>query len=250
MGHDEVEAAMIVDREGEALVVIDQEAHARLTGELAANLPFQVAHHAAFVAAARVHDNGWREADRDATVDGDGRPHTFNNVPDELYEDLWRRGIERAAAVDPLVGLLVGLHGARFFETRDSPGMRALVADERDRQDRVLAELGLGGSWDDLPASVAQASDWIAMLDALSLLLCGAGLPDQISPNVGEQRYTLTRTSLGVAIDPWPYEGGPLQLRVEARRIAPGPYPDHDALRRALEEAPWEERDVTVTPAP
>jgi hypothetical protein len=250
MGSDEVEAPMIVDREGEGLVVIDQEAHARLTGELAANLPFQVAHHAAFVAAARVHDNGWREADRDATVDEDGQPHTFNNVPDEIYEDLWRRGIERAAAVDPLVGLLVGLHGSRFFETRDSPGMRALVADERARQARVLAELGLGGSWDDLPASVAEASDWIAMLDALSLLLCGAGLPDQISPSVGEQRYTLTRTSLGVAIDPWPYEGGPLQLGVEARRIAPGPYRDHDALRRALEAAPWDERDVTVTPAP
>lgn len=241
---------MIVDRESEGLVVTGQEAHARLTGELAARLPFRVAHHAAFVAAARVHDNGWREADQAATVDDDGQPHTFNNVPDDVYEELWRRGIERAAAVDPLVGLLVGLHGARFFETRESPGMRQLVEDERARQGRVLTELRLGGSWDDLPASVAEPSAWIAMLDALSLLLCGAGLPDQISPRVGDEQYTLTRTSRGVAVDPWPYEGGPLTLCVEARLIGPGPYADDEALRRALEHAPWIDRDVTVTPAP
>lgn len=239
---------MIVDQDGEGLVLIEQEAHARLTGELAARLPFRVAHHAAFVAAARVHDNGWREADRDATVDGDGRPHTFNNVPDDAYEDLWRRGIERAAAVDPLVGLLVGLHGARFFETRESPGMQRLVAEERERQDRVLADLDLDGRWDDLPSGVAEASAWIAMLDALSLLLCGAGLPDRISPTVAGTSYTLSRTSHGVAVDPWPYEGGPLTLEVASRRIAPGPYASDESLRDALRRAPWRERQVTVIP--
>ena len=240
---------MIVDREDGRLLVVEQEAHAHLTGELAAALPFHVPHHAAFVAAARVHDNGWREADRAATVDEDGMPHTFNNVPDAVYEDLWRRGIERAAAVDELVGLLVGLHGARFFETRESPGMRALVADERRRQDDVLASLGLGGSWDELPGDVAEASDWIAVLDALSLLLCGAGLPDRISPRVVSQPYTLTRDGREVAVDPWPYAQDALRTSVPARRIPLGPYPDHEALRDALQAASWVEHRVTVAPA-
>ena len=241
---------MIVDRGGEGLVVIEQEAHARLTGQLAARLPFLVGDHAAFVAAARVHDNGWREADRAATVDADGQPHTFNNVPDDIYEDLWRRGIERAAEVDALVGLLVGLHGARFFQTRQSPGMRALVEDERRRQDRVLAELELGGSCDDLPEDVAAASAWIAVLDALSLLLCGAGLPDRISPRVGQQPYTLTRSGTRVAVDPWPYEGDLLTATVAARTIPAGPYADDEALRTALDAAPWTTRQVTVAPGP
>lgn len=230
-------------------MLVEQEAHARLTGELAARLPFRLPHHAAFVAAARVHDNGWREADEAATVDEDGQPHTFNNVPDDLYEDLWRRGIERAAAVDALVGLLVGLHGARFFETRDSPGMRALVDDERRRQDEVLATLGLGGSWDDLPPEVEEASAWIAVLDALSLLLCGAGLPDQISPPVGSQPYTLTRTGTQVTVDPWPYDEPGVDTSVPVRVLGAGPYPDDEALRAALASAPWTRREVTVRPA-
>lgn len=241
---------MIVEEQADGLVVIEQEAHARLTGELAARLPFRVAHHAAFVAAARVHDNGWREADRAATVDGDGRPHTFNNVPDDVYEDLWRRGIERAAAVDELVGLLVGLHGARFFGTRESPGMQELVADERRRQDEVLASLGLGGSWRDLPSGVGEASAWIAMLDALSLLLCGAGLPDQISPRIGSQPYTLTRRTGEVTVEPWPYEPGSWTTTVAARTVPPGPYPDDAALRETLRSASWDERRVTVAPGP
>ena len=240
---------MIVDDRADALVLIEQEAHAQLTGELAARLPLRLPHHAAFVAAARIHDNGWREADRAATVDEQGRPHTFSTVPDDAYEDLWRRGIDRAAAVDPLVGLLVGLHGARFFGSRGSDGMRRLVAEERRRQDRVLAELDLGGRWDDLPAEVADASDWIAMLDALSLLACGAPLPDRLPTRVGGATYTLTRSEGTVTIDPWPYAGGDEAFSVTARRVAPGPYDSHQRLRSAIDGADPVEVPVRVAPA-
>jgi hypothetical protein len=241
---------MIVNDEREGLLLIDQEAHARLTGDLAARLPFPVPHHAAFVAAARVHDNGWREADQAPTVDERGRPHSFNNVPDDRYEQLWRRGIERVADVDALVGLFVGLHGARFFETRESPGMRRLVEQERERQTAVLTELGLGGRWDALPEPVQEASDWIAMLDALSLLLCGASLPDQITPRVAGIGYTLTRTDQAtVGVDPWPYEGGPFTLSVAARHLSSRIFADDEELRDALARTDVFEREVSLVPA-
>ncbi|WP_290652508.1 DUF3891 family protein [Aquisalimonas sp.] len=240
--------AVIVDDDGESLVLIGQEAHAHLTGELAASLPTHVPHRSAFVAAARVHDNGWREADRAATVDSEGRPHTFTSAPDPIYEELWRRGIARAAAVDALVGLLVGIHGARFFKTRQSAGMRRLLAEERCRQDAVLVELGLGGSWDALPAGVALASEWIAMLDALSLLLCGASLPERISPRVAGEPYTVTRSHEVVTVEPWPYAGGACTFTVTARRIRRQPYASDEALRRALSQA--EPYDLSVAVAP
>jgi hypothetical protein len=240
---------MIVHEEDNGLVLIDQEAHAHLTGDLAARLPFPVPHHAAFVTAARVHDNGWRETDEAPTIDERGRPHTFNNVPDDRYEQLWRRGIERAAAVDGLVGLLVGLHGARFFETRDSPGMRRLVEQERQRQSEVLADLGLGGSWDALPDTVQQASDWIAMLDALSLLLCGASLPDRITPRVAGTGYTLTRSDATVTIDPWPYEGGRFSLPVAARSLGATTFGSDVELRHAVAGARTFSLAVSVAPA-
>lgn len=240
---------MIVSDDRDGLVLIDQEAHAHLTGDLAARLPFLVPHHAAFVTAARVHDNGWREADAAPTIDDHGRPHTFNNVPDDRYELLWRRGIERAAAVDALVGLLVGLHGARFFETRDSPGMRRLVEQERRRQAAALDDLGLGGTADALPDSVQQASDWIAMLDALSLLLCGASLPDRITPRVAGLGYVLTRTGTVVTIDPWPYEGGSFILPVTARRVSGTTFASDDEFRDARAAASTFEREVSVARA-
>lgn len=239
---------MIVHDDRDGLVLIDQEAHARLTGDLAARLPFPVPHHAAFVAAARVHDNGWRETDAAPTIDERARPHTFNNVPDDRYEQLWRRGIERAAAVDELVGLFVGLHGARFFETRDSPGMRRLVEEERERQSAVLAALGLGGRWDALPEPVQRASDWIAMLDALSLLLCGASLPDRITPRVVGVGYTLTRSGEAVSIDPWPYEGGHFTLSVAARHLSATTFDSDAELRELLAGVDAFEREVNVVP--
>jgi hypothetical protein len=240
---------MIVNDEREGLLLIDQEAHARLTGDLAARLPFPVPHHAAFVAAARVHDNGWREADQAPTVDERGRPHSFNNVPDDRYEQLWRRGIERVADVDALVGLFVGLHGARFFETRESPGMRRLVEQERERQTAVLTELGLGGRWDALPEPVQEASDWIAMLDALSLLLCGAHLPDRITPRVAGIEYTLSRAGTEVSVDPWPFEDVPLHLSVRTRSVAAGPYVDGAQLRERLAAAESRQTPVSVVGA-
>jgi hypothetical protein len=239
---------MIVDDRGDGLVLIEQEAHARLTGDLAAHLSFLVPHHAAFVAAARVHDNGWREADLDATVDDAGAPHTFTTVPEGIYEEVWRRGIERAVAVDELLGLFVGLHGSRFFGSRGSEGMQALLEAERRRQDEALDRLGLGGSWDRLPASVETASDWIAMLDALSLLLCGAPLPDEISPKVAGEGHRLTRSGRQVLVDPWPYGDERLTFAVPARRVSPGPYVSHEALRAALADASTFELSVTVAP--
>src|SRR5690625_7747874 len=77
---------MIVVSTDGSLRLIEQEHHAHLTGALAARMPFGALDHAAFVAAARVHDNGWREADATPTVDRAGRPHTFSSAPDKTYE--------------------------------------------------------------------------------------------------------------------------------------------------------------------
>lgn len=232
---------MIVTGDSDELILVEQEHHAHLTGDLAARVPRGRGDHAAFVAAARVHDNGWRETDRAPTVDAAGWPRTFTTVTDDTYEAVWRRGIARAADVDPMVGLLVGLHGARFFGGRTSPGMRALDDSERTRQNRVLADLGLGGSWRDLPEEVDEPSQRIAMLDALSLMLCGA-IDRVIAPSVGEQAYTLTPTPAPsglatVSVRPWPFDGPVPSLRVWARRVPRRPCASDEDLQTAFAEA-------------
>lgn len=227
---------MIVAVDGAELVLVEQEDHARLTGDLAALMPRGRGNYAAELAAARVHDNGWREADHAPTIDEAGWPHTFTTVDDPTYEAVWRRGIARAADVDPLVGLLVGLHGARFFGSRVSPGMRDLDERERARQDQVLDDLGLGGTWRDLPEEVAEPSQRIAMLDALSLMLCGA-IDAAIPAPVGAVRYTLTPTDQGAMVRPWPFDDPKPAFAVRARRLPREPFASDHQLQEAFATA-------------
>src|SRR5690625_3398015 len=164
---------MIVVSTDGSLRLIEQEHHAHLTGALAARMPFAALDHAAFVAAARVHDNGWREADATPTVARAGRPHAASSAPDKTYEAVWRRGIDRAYRLDALVGMLVSLHGSRFFGPRTSAGMRSLAKETERRHVELLQQLGYGRFDDQLPEDVRQASDRIAFLDAVSLMMCG-----------------------------------------------------------------------------
>lgn len=238
---------MIVVPDGDGLVAFAQEAHAWLAGDLATRLPARHWEPSAFVAAARVHDNGWREADRVPTIDGEGRPHRFYQVPAEVYVDVWRRGIARAAAVDAIVGLLVGLHGARFFGSSAHDAVRALHDEERTRQDRVLAEVGLGGSWRDLPPAVRSASDWIAFLDQLSLVVCGE-LDDETTAEVDGTRLRVARAGDVIAVDPWPFAAAPQRVSIEGRRLAEPTYPAPEALWAALADAPPLTRTRTLQP--
>ncbi len=234
---------MIVAPGGGGVRVVLQDDHAHLAGELAAAIRAGSAalgrDRSALVTAARVHDNGWREADALPDLDDEGRPRTFMSLPDAPYEAVWRRGIERAADLDPLTGLLVGLHGARFFGFRRSDGMRRLLAEERAREDRVLVELGVGGSSAQLPAAVQAPSDLIAFLDAVSLQVCGA-LGDVVTVEVAGTSMTSTRDGEDLVVAPWPFEGGSFEAAVPARRLKASRWSSPAALRADLAAAPTE----------
>lgn len=226
---------MIVLPDGDGVVLFRQEAHAQLAGELAARIAAVSWERSAFVAAARVHDNGWREADAAPTLDGDGRPHTFYAVPPEVTTACGGAG-SRAAAVDALVGLLVGLHGARFFGTNPHAQVRALHDEERERQD-LLGELGLGASWRELPSPISAASDWIAFLDRLSLTVCGE-LADSLTTEVDGLPYRTTRAADVITVDPWPFTDDGVEVTIDGHRLPHRAFASEPALREALDTAP------------
>lgn len=234
---------MIVADDGEGVRLVAQDDHAHLAGELAAAVtagsPALRLDRSAFVSAARVHDNGWREADALPDLDDHGRPRTFLSLPDAPYEAVWRRGIERAAALDPLTGLLVGLHGARFFGYRRSDGMRRLLLEERARQDAALAELGLGGSSAELPPEVQAPSDLIAFLDAVSLQACGA-LGDVVTQEVAGTPMTCSRDGDRLLVEPWLFEGDGFQVQAPVRRLRRSHWDSAAGLRADLSAAPIE----------
>lgn len=235
-------------RDDEGLLIVMQEDHGHHTGELAAALQDAPVPKAAFVAAARTHDNGWRESDAAPMLDPKtGLPHTYRSVPDREYLDVWARGIDRAAALDARVGLLVSLHGARFFGRRKSEAARAFAEARRREQETLLAALGHVADTDLLPRDVALASEWLYALDAMSLFFCGEW-KDRLDVEAGGRTYGLRQLDAErMSVAPFPFDG-PRRFRVPARRLAAGRFDDEGTLRAAFDSAPRFELTREIVP--
>jgi hypothetical protein len=228
---------MIVQEADGRILLYPQEAHAHVAGEMAAELLGAPAPRAAFVAAVRVHDNGWREADAAPLLNGrTGLPHSFNDYPDAGYLDIWRRGISRAVALDAHVGLLVSLHGARFFANDTKPELRAFYEEQRALQDSLLRDLGLGGRWDALPKEVGDQVAWMRFFDGLSLFFCGVwGSPRTLTSPQGE--HDVERIDGRLVVDPWPFDEE-FDVAIQARELDRTRRATVDELRRDHEAAP------------
>jgi hypothetical protein len=132
-------------------------------------------------------------------------------------------------AEDPYVGLLVSLHGSRFF--RSEPAIQDQL---HAREDALLRQLGLTGSHDPLPPAVMFHHRWMDYLDRLSLTVC-AGWPSPQRAEIGGVSYTTTWDGQTLAVEPWPFgpgfeapvhglvhsEAGTRPVRIECR-VSPG----------------------------
>jgi hypothetical protein len=106
---------MILQEQGDQLVLIRQTDHAVLAGVFAREWgnelfrrpePFD-----SFCLAAAEHDNGWRDWELLPQVDPKTRlPYSFMSVPTEAHMALYLRGIERTVKADAYAGLLVAMH--------------------------------------------------------------------------------------------------------------------------------------------
>src|SRR5262245_43551128 len=107
--------------------------------------------------AARAHDEGWRDWEREPEVGPDGVPVNFSAIDRPTHVALYREGIAAAAERDPRAGLLVSLHGQGLYEGRRGldpgpatpraerePEVRAFLAEQDDLQEGLRARIGDG----------------------------------------------------------------------------------------------------------
>ncbi len=123
---------MIIQDQGDQLVIIRQTDHAVLSGFFARELGNEVFSQPApmesFRLAATEHDNGWEEWERQPSIDPvTFSPNTFMSIPTEEHIALYQRGIERVVKADRYAGLLVSMHCANLYDrTRATmPGFSA-----------------------------------------------------------------------------------------------------------------------------
>lgn len=242
--------------------VISQVSHAWMAWQLAShwgNRRFpRPAPKAEVSAAVLLHDSGWTEFDAEPTVDGDGRPRTFDRMVPELHLDIWRGSINRTSQHSRYAGLLVAAHFRSLAERKVEDLLRRDDTAQARTVQRFLAEMErLEASWEeqlDVDPRYQRAlrgagrvtnARLISACDTIAVVLCASmGLPVTATVSGRDDQPVEVRLSDAgdgrCRLDPWPLEGDALTLHCEARRLRSNRFRHPAALREALQTAPVE----------
>jgi hypothetical protein len=259
---------MIIQEQGDQLILIRQTDHAMLSGFFARSLgnkvfsrpePFE-----SFCLAAAEHDNGWNEWELLPQIDSKTfTPYNFMSIPTEEHIALYQRGIERVVRADRYAGLLVSMHCAGLYDrTRATmPGFSAkyvksneshLVSDflQRLRLQQLRLKVDLRAD----PVLKAYADDHslqanlqrLEALDRLSLYFCLAPLDGStidavpVNGNGSEADWDLQPAGTSfVTLQPYPFQKDPLEISILARRVPKRPYADENEFHKILAQAPY-----------
>ena len=256
---------MIIQEQGDHLILIRQTDHAVLSGyfaresgneNFARSQPLE-----SFQLAATEHDNGWNEWELQPRIDPvTFLPYTFMSLPTVEHMDLYQRGIERVVKVDRYAGLLVSMHCAGLYDkTRATmPGFSAkyikaqeapVVSDflQRLRLQQLRLKVDLRGD----PATKDFSDEkWfqanaqrLEALDRLSLYFCLGPLePATIDAVPADYQGREVDWNLqpdennGATLEPYPFRRDPLEISILARKIPRRRYRMTSSFRKCW---PW-----------
>jgi hypothetical protein len=261
-------SAMIIQEQGDHLILIRQTDHAVLSGYFAREAgnenfvrpePLE-----SFQLAAAEHDNGWNEWELYPRIDPiTFLPYSFMSLPTRDHIELYQRGIERVVKVDPYAGLLVSMHcaslydrtratipgfSAKYVRTHEAPLVQDLQQTLRLQQLRLKVDLrGDPATKDFADEKWLQANaQRLEALDRLSLYFClGPSEDATIDAVPADYQGTETDWNLqpeennGATLEPYPFRRDPLEISILARRIPRRRYADDLDLQKALAQAPY-----------
>lgn len=259
---------MIVQEQGDQLLLIRQTDHAILSGFFARlwgnDLFTRPEPFDSFCLAAAEHDNGWKETELLPEIDPRTRaPFSFTSLPTPQHMALYQQGIERVVKADHYAGLLVSLHCSGLYDrTRATlPGFSAkyikademqLVSDfvQRLRLQQLRLKVDLRSS----PATKEFAAEPVIeanlkrleALDRLSLHFCltpadGAtidAVPQDNDGNEVDWELHPEENNL-VSLAPYAFRKDPLDFSILARRVPKRVYIDDLDFQKTLAAAPY-----------
>ena len=266
---------MILQEQGDQLVVIRQTDHAILAGffarEWGNDLFTRPEPFGSFCLAAAEHDNGWSEWELQPRIDlTTFLPFSFMSIPTHEHIALYQRGLDRLVKADHYAALLVSLHAASLYDrTRATmPGFSAkyvkstetelvneFVQRLRLQQLRLKVDLradpATNGFAEDKPLQAN--SQRFEALDRLSLYFCLAPLGDatidcvSVDDHGSEADWDLRpEGGNSVTLSPYPFRRDPLEFSILARTIPMHHYADDLDLRKTLAQAPYFAMNFTL----
>jgi Protein of unknown function (DUF3891) len=235
---------MLFRTEPSGVLAISQPTHAWISGQILR--AWDDALGKALLLAAEQHDIGWLDWEIAPTFNPQtGRPHLFREIGAAVHSPMWRQGVERAlGAWGAHVALLVSRHGGVIYR-RYTDRHRISEADAAAAQTYLETQAPLEAEWAKmlgLGAALQKQTTLVALVDTLSLALCGElKTPIELeAPKASGGTETLTLTErpghpFDFVLSPWPFREGLLTLEGEARPLpAPGRFDDEAAMRTWL----------------
>lgn len=256
---------MILQEQGDQLIVIRQTDHAILSGFFSQECgnedferpePFE-----SFCLAASEHDNGWREWELAPEIDARTHlPYSFMSIPTEEHVALYQRGIERVVRADGYAGLLVSMHcsslydraratlpgfSAKYVKSSETQTVNDFLQRLRLQQLRLKADLRTNASTKNLVEEkpLERNAQVLQALDRLSLYFCLGALGDTTIESVptnlegAEVDWELRWDGHSALLSPYPFRRSPLAASILARRVPKRVYGDAADFRRTLERS-------------
>ena len=269
---------MIVQEQGDELVLIRQTDHAVLSGFLAREWgndlfqrpePFE-----SLQLAATEHDNGWREWELQPQIDPKTRlPYSFMSLPTDTHMELYQRGIERVVKSDRYAGLLVSMHASGLYDRARAtiPGFSAkyVKSAETDlvssflqglklQQLRLKVDLRADAAVKELVQDklLEANSRRLEALDRLSLYFCMSSTPQDatiegvpVDDQGSEVDWELRPGGPNaVSLGPYPFRREPLQVSILTRRVPKRLYSGSLDFQKTLARAPYTALNFTLHP--
>jgi hypothetical protein len=227
-------------------LAISQPTHAWISGQLLRAFDESLAE--PLLLAAEQHDIGWLDWETDPSFDPHtGRPHRFRDVGAAVHAPMWTKGVQRAlGAFGSHVALLVSRHGGVIYR-RYSDRHRVAEADAVAAQEFLATQAPIEEAWARAlaldAATLKRESALVALVDTLSLALCGElKTPlDLEAPDCHGELKTLRLVERAghryeFILSPWPFRDGAVTVEGEARMLpAAGRFADEGAMRAWLE---------------
>lgn len=266
---------MIIQEQGDHLVLIRQTDHAVLAGHFARELGNETfalpAPLESFALAAAEHDNGWNEWELLPELDPvTFLPYSFMSIPTRDHIELYLRGIERVVKADHYAGLLVSMHclglydrtratmpgfSAKYIKSHESQTVNDFLQTLRLQQLRLKVDLRADPEMKDFTDEKWLQINLLRLeaLDRLSLYFCMGPLesatidavPADYHGKEVDWNLQLERSN-AVTLEPYPFRRDPLEISILARRIPRRRYADDSDFQRTLGQAPYFALKFTV----
>jgi hypothetical protein len=228
-------------------------------GDFAKPAPYDVV-----MSAIAQHDNGWYEWEAAPEVDDHGAPLAF--IPGPSYAGklpIWQRGIDRAAAQHPYMGLMASRHATLLYEGdlhqlagEERRATAAFIAKQEhwtEEARRLLAD----------DAELHHAATEPVLMAHTRLLQFGDSSSLQVLMPWGHERrfahcpvdfagtyvpIRLRWEGQEISFDPWPFGVAHFSVSIHGRLLDPETFPSHTAYQAALAAAPLHKLTWHVAP--